>query len=274
MTRRERLEARAERRREWAEKRSAKSGAAFNRASKIADNIPFGQPILVGHHSERHARADASRIDNAMRSGVESSDMAKHHASKADGLDRMLRGSIFSDDADAIEKLEQKIAAIDAQCELMKRANTAFRKAKGAAGWASCLGLIRPEEFEATAARTLRLAPWHKLPFPAYALTNERANARRCRKRIEEIKARETRTAQAEEAGGVVVRVYDGEYCSITFAEKPSRCILNALRTAGLGWGGGSWSGKYDRLPITSPSAYGADVAIWEQIRAQFPKQS
>lgn len=56
MTRRERLERRAERRREWAESRDRKSAAAFESARKLTDGIPLGQPILVGHHSEKPER--------------------------------------------------------------------------------------------------------------------------------------------------------------------------------------------------------------------------
>jgi len=79
MTRRERLEAKVERRREWAAKRAAKSTASYESAREIGSHIPFGQPILVGHHSERHARRDAERIDSNMRKSVENSDMADYH---------------------------------------------------------------------------------------------------------------------------------------------------------------------------------------------------
>ncbi len=44
---------------------------AFGRAKAIGDMIPFGQPILVGHHSERRHRKDITRIDSAMGAGVE-----------------------------------------------------------------------------------------------------------------------------------------------------------------------------------------------------------
>ena len=37
--------------------------------------------------------------------------------------------------------------------------------------------------------------------------------------------------------------------CRVTFAEKPERAILDALRAAGYQWGGGHWSGKHDALP-------------------------
>jgi hypothetical protein len=48
-TYRERREARAERLREWADKRAEKAGAAAERASEMGAAIPFGQPILAGH---------------------------------------------------------------------------------------------------------------------------------------------------------------------------------------------------------------------------------
>ena len=37
------------------------------RASAIASHIPMGQPILVGHHSEKRHRRDLARIDRAER---------------------------------------------------------------------------------------------------------------------------------------------------------------------------------------------------------------
>ncbi len=37
---------------------------------RLAAMIPPGQPILVGHHSERRARRDAQRIENGMKRAV------------------------------------------------------------------------------------------------------------------------------------------------------------------------------------------------------------
>jgi phospholipid N-methyltransferase len=61
---------RAERFDGYSEKRSDDAEQARKAVSAIADNIPLGQPILVGHHSERHARKDAERIENGMRKAV------------------------------------------------------------------------------------------------------------------------------------------------------------------------------------------------------------
>lgn len=53
--------------------------------SAIADHIPLGQPILVGHHSERRARKDAERIQNGMRRAVKMWDTAQYWTDRARG---------------------------------------------------------------------------------------------------------------------------------------------------------------------------------------------
>lgn len=65
-----RAEERAERFDEYSDKRMADANRARAAVDAIAEHIPFGQPILVGHHSERHARKDAERIENGMRKAV------------------------------------------------------------------------------------------------------------------------------------------------------------------------------------------------------------
>ncbi len=66
----ERQEQRAERFDTYSDKRAQDAERAYKGVSAIADNIPLGQPILIGHHSERHARKDAERIENGMRKAV------------------------------------------------------------------------------------------------------------------------------------------------------------------------------------------------------------
>jgi phospholipid N-methyltransferase len=66
----ERAEERADRFEGYREKRAEEADQARAAVSAIADCIPLGQPILVGHHSERRARKDAERIENGMRRAV------------------------------------------------------------------------------------------------------------------------------------------------------------------------------------------------------------
>ena len=96
MTYRERKERRAERRAEWARKRKAKSEAAFSAVKNLADQIPLGQPILVGHHSERRARRDADRISSNMTKGIEHDKMASKHTSVAGGIAHLSSVNYFS----------------------------------------------------------------------------------------------------------------------------------------------------------------------------------
>jgi hypothetical protein len=58
-----RLEQRAEKKEQAAEAKHAAMRA-------IADQIPLGQPILVGHHSEKRARRDADRIFDLTGQGI------------------------------------------------------------------------------------------------------------------------------------------------------------------------------------------------------------
>ena len=44
--------------------------AAHDAVSAITENIPLGQPILIGHHSEKKARKDAERIERGMQKAV------------------------------------------------------------------------------------------------------------------------------------------------------------------------------------------------------------
>jgi SAM-dependent methyltransferase len=81
----ERAEARAERFDEYREKRGDEAQAARAAVARIADNIPLGQPILVGHHSERHARKDAERIENGMRRAVRLWETSQYWQARAAG---------------------------------------------------------------------------------------------------------------------------------------------------------------------------------------------
>lgn len=243
MTRRDRLARKLDKRLEWAGKAHGRSEAAFAGAHRIADGIPMGQPILVGHHSEKRARRDQQRIHDGMNRGVTEHRLAENHESKARGLAVALERSIFDDDPDAIERLTAKIADLEANCETMTRANKLWRKG-GQGAVAAEFG-----ESLAHAAATVMAQgySWIKSPFN---LTSDRAEIRRCRARIEAIQRQRQRASEAHAAGGVMVRkVPESDWCVVTFAEKPDRDVLGALRSAGYRWGQGSWHGRLSMLP-------------------------
>jgi hypothetical protein len=86
-----------------AENARKRSESAFKTADAISSQIPFGQPILVGHHSEKRHRRAADKITNSMRKGIEESDKAKYLAGRAIAAES--NRAIFSDDPNASEKL-------------------------------------------------------------------------------------------------------------------------------------------------------------------------
>ena len=79
----DRAEDRADRFDDYRDKRTDEAERATAQARRVADGIPFGQPILVGHHSERHARKDAERIQNGMRKAVQAFDTADYWKRRA-----------------------------------------------------------------------------------------------------------------------------------------------------------------------------------------------
>lgn len=191
-----------------------------------------------------------------MRRGIDSQDMAQHHDQKADGIERQLETSIYSDDRDAAEALEAKAVALEAKRDRMKAVNAAF--AKGGIG--AVATLFGTEEVE-QAVRLFKVCPYEKRPYPSYSLSNLGATIRQARKRIDEVNRRQRTAEQADAAPGGVLIQGGGDYVAITFAEKPDRSTLDALKVAGFRWGGGSWCGRRDAIPaVVFPSGLPAGV--------------
>jgi hypothetical protein len=189
MTYRERRLRRADRLREWAEKRAAKSAASFTTAHRIADAIPFGQPILVGHHSERYARRDQERIHHAMAAGIEHERTAASMTSRADEVERQAEQAIYSDDLDAIERLREKIASLEAERDRIKAINSAIRKG---AGWESRITPPLNDRERNELLMFARVCPYHEVDkrgFPSYVLQNLSGNLARARQRVAQLEA-------------------------------------------------------------------------------------
>lgn len=70
----------------YAQNAEKRSNAAYKKAdlSESATGIPFGQPILVGHHSERRHRKVLENADRAMRKSIEEGEKAEDYQRRAD----------------------------------------------------------------------------------------------------------------------------------------------------------------------------------------------
>lgn len=175
-----RLEAKRQRLERASENAQKRSDAAFSRSHNLTAGIPFGQPILIGHHSESRHRNTLRKSDNAMRRAVEEGKAAEELARRAAAVGT---GGISSDDPDAIAKLDEKRTELEIERDHMKSANAFFKKNGTLDGWDG------PPELAAHGLTTLRVCPYHKRPFPAYALTNIGARIRDAAKRAKRIEA-------------------------------------------------------------------------------------
>ena len=79
---------RAERRREWSVSANKKSHEYFEKSNKDRDFLSLGEPIKIGHHSERRHRKAIADAWRNMGKSVEFSDKATEHEREAEYWDK------------------------------------------------------------------------------------------------------------------------------------------------------------------------------------------
>lgn len=260
MTYRERRERKAERYREWADKRDKKSAAAFGTADRISSFIPMGQPILVGHHSEKRHRRDLDRIDSGMRNGIEHAKKADSFRSRADNIEAAADRAIYDDDPDAIERLEEKLAKLEGERERNKTFNKthAFigesrwdRNGKVGKIIGKRTGFVTVEYQDGTTEEAPRARVHPALS--SYVASNLSGVIGNTRKRLEYLKKNRDNDAVREtrEAGGATIAKNANGWLEVAFPEKPDREVLDELRAAGFYWDRKRccWFGHPDKLP-------------------------
>lgn len=233
----DRLSARQQRLENAAERANANASSYFKKAdmSEEATGIPFGQPILVGHHSEKRHRKVIDRAWAAMGKGVEESKKAAYYASAAEAVGT---AGVSSDDPDGVEKLTAKVAELEARQERMKAANVAIRKGDDAA-------LVALVGEKVAAALKVPPYPGGPIGFPSYSLSNNSAVIRSTKARIEQLKAAatvETKTIETN-VGCTVIENADENRVQIVFPGKPDEATRAILKSRGFRWSptAGAW---------------------------------
>ena len=263
-------EERRQRRMESLERQAgrARSEAAsqFRRADlrEEASGIPFGQPILVGHHSEGRHRRALARADAAMRRSIEAAEHAQAAEAQLARMERQEeRGTapISSDDPEALVRLQEKLDGLVAQRDRMKDVNLIVRRAaKATVGIAAKdvregeaarqvlaasipLGLT-PGEAESL-ARSYRLQSYHGVGYPGYAITNLGAEIRRVQDRVEGMRREALSRAEAVATGQVEPQAFDGfelienlgsNRVQLVFGGKPGPKTRALLKSNGFRW--------------------------------------
>lgn len=150
-TYRERRLAKADRYEEWAAKRQAKADAEATKSSDLAGLIPFGQPVIVGHHSGARHRSHLKKIRGSMERAIEHGDKAQSMASRAATIRTQADHAIYNDDPDALERLHAKVADLEAQRNGIREYNKTCRRG---APDVSLLHPIQAGELERAAGNT------------------------------------------------------------------------------------------------------------------------
>lgn len=143
-------------------------------------------------------------------------------------------GGISSDDPQAVEKLEAKLAALEKHQEMMKAANAAIRMKDPAKGDAKLAELgYTPEDI----AKLREPDFCGRIGYPAYELQNNNANIRRIRGRIAELKKRTESTPEGWEfdGGRVVVNTTENRL-QVIFDGKPDADVRTELKGEGFRW--------------------------------------
>ena len=230
----ERRENRKARFEDLAFKNEKESTARFKSAKSIGDHIPFGQPILVGHHSEGRHRRDLNRIDTNMRKSVEADKKSDYYADKAAHIDKDT--TIYSDDPEAIVKLKEKIQSLENNQQLMKDCNKVI-KSKKLSEAAKIEQLIELGLTEKQAIEIMIPDYCNRIGFASYSLTNNNANLNRNKKRLAQlVKLESDETKEYEINGVTVVDNVEDNRLQLFFDGKPEEAIRSDLKSKGFRW--------------------------------------
>ena len=162
-THRERRMAKAERLDGWATKQQAKADALHARGQLYRGAAALSQP-MSGRQIDKGRALISKEIAH--------SDKAADMRSRAEGIRAAAEQAIYSDDTDAVERLRERIEALEAERAAMKQANAEYRKAHK--------------------AELKELTPYGRdraLPFPSFKLTNLGGNIRRNKQRLAQLES-------------------------------------------------------------------------------------
>ena len=142
-------------------------------------------------------------------------------------------GGISADDPQAVSKLEKKLEKLEASQELMKAVNAYYRKHGTLDG---CPHLTEKgiENLKADMASS-----WHyeKKPFQSWQLSNNNAEIRRLKGRIEELtRHKEAAYVGWEFEGGTVEINREANRLQIYFEGKPDATVRDELKSNGFRW--------------------------------------
>jgi len=213
---------------------------SYNQSTEMSKCIPMGQPILIGHYSEKGDRNFRDRIWNKMGQSVKHSDTAKYYSGKAAAADS--NDAIYGDDPEAITKVSAKIAELEANQESMKASNKIIKSTKLSDG-EKVEALHQNGHSIESAKEILSPQKWRGAGYQGYELTNNSANIRRMKQRLEELERSLLAAAvkgdeekEYPEHNMTVITARSIDRLQLIFEGKPSGDVRKILKSNGFRW--------------------------------------
>lgn len=246
----ERKAEKLERNQERASKARAEAQRAYNESTRLAEMIPFGQPILVGHHSEKGHRAHINKIHSKMGKAIELDKKADYYESKGQST------AISSDDPEAVRLLKEKLAGLERSQAMMKEANKLVKKN-------DIIGIISLGYSETQAREILKPDFCGRIGFASYVLTNNNANIKTVQKRIDALTKQAERATQPPQIvrgrGWSCKESHENNRFLFIFDAIPSEEVRSLLKCHGFKWS--PTTGAWVRM-MTANAAYSSRLII------------
>jgi hypothetical protein len=224
----DKVAAKKERYKQLADKKKAESESRFEQAHRMSSAIPLGQPILVGHYSEKSDRNYRDRIEQNYKKAIELDNQADYYSKKAQTVGT---GGISQDDPEAITKLQKKIQELENENGIMKYHNSLMRK-----GHETEAMNILNNDLKSELDKYTKFSNSKGL-FPTFVLSNNTSKIRQAKERINSLQKRATQEYNVvKKTGYSVIEDPDMNRLQIKFDGIPAESVRNALKSNGFRW--------------------------------------
>ena len=221
----------------YADKYSARLAAAINRENHIRAMCPSIMIAGGGNFPVRKKQKQNAAMDKFWAENGELFEPTNNFYFKK--IETLLSNkTIYSNDALALEKLENKLKDLEEKHAEAKARNAYYRKNGTMKGYEG----MSDEEAASFDKGIERAYSWEKQPYPSYVLQSNNAEMKRIRERIAEItrlkeNAKKTVEDKYPQVEGVeVIENAEAMRIQLIFDGKPDEATRNLLKSNGFRW--------------------------------------
>lgn len=211
-----------------------KLASAINRENSIRARVPSVMICGAGNFPVRKKEKQNAAMQRFLEeSGELFEPTENYYFKKIENI--LLNPTIYSGDALAIEKLENKLADLLETQEEMKKANAYYRKNKTMKGYAE----LTEEEAEKLDNAIINGYSWEQMPYAAYRLTNNNGRIKQTRDRLERLKKEKEEGSKEHDYSDLGFTVKENTEImrlQLFFDGKPDEATRSILKSSGFVW--------------------------------------